>query len=133
MRCISWKRSWCDVLWRSGKLTPSEDKSNQQSHHWEERVAEKEARKLRALHNKNRSIWFGLGTFGMVGWSVVVPAMLGLFIGIWIDHTWPGRFSWTLMLFLGGLGLGCYNAWRWLHFEGGLIDGEEQDDDACGE
>lgn len=108
---------------------PEHNKQQTKTGRWEDRVAEKEARRLRALRHKNRSIWFGLGTFGMVGWSVVVPALIGLFTGIWIDHNWPGRFSWTLMLFLGGLMLGCYNAWRWLHFESGLIEREERSDD----
>lgn len=100
---------------------------------WENCVGEKETRKLRARRRKDRSIWFGLGTFGVIGWSVVAPALIGLFVGIWIDRTLPGRFSWTLMLFLGGLALGCYNAWRWLFFESGLIEREEEQDDENGD
>lgn len=98
---------------------------------WEEQVAEKEARKLRARRRKERSIWFGLGAFGVVGWSVVIPALLGLFLGIWIDRTWPSAYSFTLMLFLGGLFVGLYNAWRWLLNESGLIEREHgsKDDD----
>jgi ATP synthase protein I len=95
---------------------------------WENHIAEKEARKIRARRRKDRSIFFGFGAFGMVGWSVVVPTLLGIFIGIWIDHNWPSRFSWTLMLFMSGLAIGCYNAWRWLYFESGLIRHEDEDD-----
>jgi ATP synthase protein I len=69
---------------------------------WEEQVGEKETRKLRARRHKDRSIWFGLGTFGVVGWSVVVPTLLGLFAGIWLDRNLPSPFSWTLMLFWAG-------------------------------
>lgn len=94
---------------------------------WESRVAEKQARKIRARNTRKRSIWFGFGTFGMVGWSVVVPTLAGLFLGIWIDNTWPGRYSWTLMLFLGGLAIGCYSAWNWLHLESGVIDNQRKD------
>jgi ATP synthase protein I len=96
---------------------------------WSNHVAEKESRKMRARLRKDRSIWFGLGTFGVIGWSVVVPTLLGLFLGMWIDRNWPGRHSWTLMLFLSGLAFGCYSAWKWLYFESGLIDGDDQDDD----
>lgn len=92
-------------------------------------MAEKEARKIRARRRKERSIWFGLGTFGVVGWSVVIPTLIGIFTGLWIDRTWPSRFSWTLMLFIGGLLLGCYNAWRWLYFESGLIEREEREEE----
>jgi ATP synthase protein I len=94
---------------------------------WQENVADKEKRKIRARHHKDRSIWFGLGTFGVIGWSVVVPTLAGLFAGMWIDNTWHSRYSWTLMLFMGGLALGCYSAWKWLYFESGLIEREEQD------
>jgi ATP synthase protein I len=96
---------------------------------WQEKVGEKESRKLRARHHKDRSIWFGLGTFGVVGWSVVVPTLLGLFAGIWLDRNVPAPFSWTLMLFMGGLLLGCYNAWRWLNYESGVIEREEEEKD----
>ena len=110
--------------------TPDPDRKDDR---WEEQVGEKETRKLRARHRKDRSIWFGLGTFGVVGWSVVVPTLLGLFAGIWLDRNLPAPFSWTLMLFLGGLMLGCYNAWRWLYFESGLIEREGEENDKDGD
>lgn len=81
------------------------------------KVGEKEARKIKARQEKLRTIWFGLGMFGMVGWSVVIPTLLGIALGIWIDSKWPGRFSWTLMLLMTGLLLGCLNAWYWVKKE----------------
>jgi ATP synthase protein I len=38
-------------------------------------------------------------------------------MGLWIDATWPSRFSWTLMLLVGGILLGCWNAWYWVSQE----------------
>ena len=46
------------------------------------KIAEREKQKLRALREKNRTVWFGLGMMGMVGWSVVVPSLLGAGLGI---------------------------------------------------
>ena len=83
----------------------------------EEQVAAREQRKLKARREQNRSVWFGLGMFGLVGWSVAVPALLGIALGLWIDHRWPSRLSWTLMLMVGGVALGCLNAWRWVSRE----------------
>ena len=83
------------------------------------KVGEKESRKIKARGQKNQNIWFGLGMFGMVGWSVVIPTLLGVALGIWIDSKYPGRFSWTLMLLVGGLFLGCLNAWYWVNRESG--------------
>lgn len=82
-----------------------------------EGVEHKVARKIRARQEKGRSIWFGLGMFGLVGWSVAIPTLIGLAIGIWIDMRWPSRFSWTLMGLIIGVALGCVNAWFWVKRE----------------
>lgn len=71
------------------------------------RVSEKENRKLKARRERDRSVWFGLGMFGMVGWSVALPTLIGIALGIWIDTTWAGPYSWTLMLLFIGVMIGC--------------------------
>lgn len=81
------------------------------------RVDEKESRKIKARKEKDRSVWFGLGMFGLVGWSVAIPTLIGIAVGIWIDTTWPGPYSWTLMLLFIGVGIGCLNAWYWVKRE----------------
>src|SRR5580698_5461008 len=80
-------------------------------------VAAQAARKLKAKRGAERSIWFGLGMSGLIGWSVTVPALLGAALGIWIDKNYPSRFSWTLMLLLFGLIVGCFSAWQWVASE----------------
>ncbi|MDP1572205.1 MAG: AtpZ/AtpI family protein [Vicinamibacterales bacterium] len=80
-------------------------------------VARKEARKLRARRHRGRGTWFGLGMYGLVGWSIVIPTLGGVALGLWIDGRWPSRFSWTLMLLAAGLLLGCWNAWYWVSLE----------------
>ena len=76
-------------------------------------VSSREERKIRARREKNRGVWFGLGMFGLIGWSVALPTLIGIALGVWIDTTWPSRFSWTLMLLFLGVVLGCINAWYW--------------------
>lgn len=85
---------------------------------FQQQVEAKEVRKLKARQEGVRHFWFGLGLSGLIGWSVAVPALLGVSLGIWIDHHVPSRLSWTLMSMLGGLLLGCWNAWIWLQREG---------------
>jgi len=82
-------------------------------------VARKAERKLKAQGQGHRSIWFGLGMFGLVGWAVAVPTLLGIALGVWLDARWPAaELSWTLT-FLGlGIALGCLNAWYWVQREG---------------
>jgi len=83
----------------------------------ETQIARKEARRLKSLKQKHDRVWFSLGMFGLVGWSVAIPTLLGVAIGMWIDDRWPGKHSWTLMLLILGLIFGCLNAWRWLRDE----------------
>ena len=77
-------------------------------------VAAKAARKQRAQRDGDRSVWFGLGMSGLIGWSVAVPTLAGAILGIWLDQRHPQKFSWTLTLLLAGLLLGCFNAWHWV-------------------
>jgi len=51
---------------------------------------------------------------GLIGWSVTVPTLIGAALGIWVDKHCPSRFSWTLMLLLIGLVIGCFTAWHWV-------------------
>ncbi len=90
-------------------------------------VGAQAARKLKAQRRTTRSIWFGLGMSGLVGWSVTVPTLIGAGIGIWVDKHYPSKFSWTLMLLFVGLIIGCLNAWHWLHSEYEAMQ-EDQDE-----
>ena len=74
-------------------------------------VASREARMLRKRDEKDRGLWFSIGMLGVVGWSIVLPILIGIALGVWIDQRRPSRFSWTLMLMIAGLVLGCLNAW----------------------
>jgi len=80
-------------------------------------VGAQAARKRKAQRGAKRSVWFGLGMSGLIGWSVTVPTLIGAALGIWVDNHYPSRFSWTLMLLLLGLIIGCLNAWHWIHSE----------------
>jgi ATP synthase protein I len=85
-------------------------------------VSIKEQRKLRARRTREERIWFGLGTFGMVGWSVAVPTILGILLGVWLDQRVPMNFSWTIALIFAGITLGCFNAWYWINREREMIE-----------
>lgn len=80
-------------------------------------IGKKAERRQRARHQPQHSLWFGLGMFGLVGWSVAIPTLLGIALGIWLDEQFPGRISWTLTFLFLGVVLGCRNAWYWLERE----------------
>jgi ATP synthase protein I len=91
-------------------------------------VAAKVARKLKAQRNATQGVWFGLGMMGLVGWSVAIPALAGLALGIWLDSHHPGTHSWTLALLIAGLAIGCLNAWHWVDKEDKEMREENRDD-----
>ncbi|MGC9945362.1 MAG: AtpZ/AtpI family protein [Bryobacteraceae bacterium] len=92
-------------------------------------IAAKAARKLKARRNSKQGVWFGLGMMGLVGWSVVVPTLLGTAFGIWLDKRGPGRISWTLTFLVVGLVIGCLNAWHWVSKEDKEMRDEQENKD----
>ena len=95
-------------------------KNRSRWHNFQRQISAKSDRKLKA-RKESKNIWFGLGMFGMVGWSVAVPSLIGIGLGIWIDTNIQSKYSWTLMLLVIGVAMGCFNAWYW-------IDKESQSD-----
>ncbi len=77
-------------------------------------IARKERKRLSSLDHPEPPVWFGLGTFGVVGWSVAIPTIAGIALGMWIDRSFPSRYSWTLILLTLGIMAGCFTAWGWL-------------------
>jgi ATP synthase protein I len=56
-----------------------------------------------------------LGQIGVLGWTIVMPMLLGLFAGRWLDrrlHT--GIFYSAPLLMLGAVA-GGWAAWKWMH------------------
>ena len=92
-------------------------------------VGSKAARKLKARRSSAQGVWFGLGMMGLIGWSVVVPTLLGAALGIWLDQHHPGKHAWTLALMVAGLAIGCLNAWHWVAKEDKKIREEQEDGD----
>ena len=90
-------------------------------------VGAKASRKLKARRDSH-GVWFGLGMMGLIGWSVVVPTLLGTALGLWLDRRHPGAHSWTLALLVAGLAIGCLNAWHWVVKEDTEMQAHEEDD-----
>jgi ATP synthase protein I len=103
---------------------PPEDDGRKLREDFLQRVSAEEQRKIISRQRKAHGIWFGLGMIGTVGWSISVPILVGLALGIWIDSNWPSRVPWTLTLLLVGLVLGLLNAWYWVMREQKAIEQE---------
>jgi ATP synthase protein I len=107
----------------------SEIKSGKDRTEFGQKIGAKAARKLKARRNSAKGVWFGLGMMGLIGWSVVIPTLLGAALGIWIDNRHPGSHSWTLMLLIIGLIIGCLNAWHWVSEEDKEMQEDQEDND----
>ena len=82
-----------------------------------EAVRSKQRRKERARREGRRGLAQGLGTFGLVGWSIAIPTLLGVALGRWLDARETAGPSWTLTLLLAGVVVGAFIAWYRLQRE----------------
>jgi len=64
-----------------------------------------------------RSLGQNLAMVGALGWTIVVPTLLGIFVGRWLDRTFQSGVFWTLGLLVAGLAAGCTFAWKRMHSE----------------
>lgn len=71
-----------------------------------DQAIKKEARKLKARRQKEVNAWWGFGLFGLVGWSVIVPVLIGIFVGGLLEHYFTGSHAWTLTFMLVGIYVG---------------------------
>ena len=110
-------------------MTNEPKNTSQEDSAFNTQVGAKASRKLKARRNPAQGVWFGLGMMGLIGWSVVVPTVLGAWLGLWLDEQYSGGHSWTLALLVAGLVLGCVNAWHWVAKENKAMRNDQGDND----
>jgi len=77
----------------------------------DESVRRHRERRERAQRER-RSIGQDLALVGVIGWMIVVPALLGVFAGRWLDRRFATGIFWTLGLLVAGITLGCVLGWQ---------------------
>jgi ATP synthase protein I len=60
------------------------------------------------------SIFKDMGVLWDLAWMTVIPILLGIFLGQYLDRRYPLGFSWTLSLLVLGAMLGFYNLYDFL-------------------
>jgi ATP synthase protein I len=80
-----------------------------------EAVRERRARRERWYSEGKPSMMRFVGQIGVLGWIIVAPTLIGLFIGRWIDRWLETGIFWSAPLLLVGVVIGCWSAWRWMH------------------
>ncbi len=96
------------------KSTPPIPSSDQRL---DEAVRTRRDRRVRAEREGRRSIGEDLAMVGVLGWTVVIPMLLGVFAGRWLDRKFQSGIFWTLGLLVAGAALGCSLAWQRLRRE----------------
>ena len=107
-------------------MSDERNKAAQNQPAFADQIGAKAARKIRA-RKSDQGVWFGLGMMGLIGWSVAVPTLLGAALGLWLDKHHPGKHAWTLALLVGGLAIGCLNAWHWVTTEDEAMRDDQED------
>jgi ATP synthase protein I len=71
-------------------------------------------RHQRWLREGDPSVARRLAQIGVLGWIVVVPMLIGVFAGRWLDQKFGSGLFWTAPLLMLGLALGCWSGWKWM-------------------
>jgi ATP synthase protein I len=77
-----------------------------------EPVRRRRARRERWRRHGERPLGHDLALIGVVGWLVVAPTLVGIFVGRWLDRAAGRGVFWTVSLLFAGLCLGCWLAWK---------------------
>jgi ATP synthase protein I len=80
-------------------------------------VRTRRERRARWQQEGERSIGQNLAMIGALGWAIVIPTLIGIFAGRWLDHEFASGIFWTLGLLVAGLAIGCTLAWKRMHRE----------------
>ncbi len=72
-------------------------------------------RRERGHREAERSLAQNLAMIGVLGWTIVLPGLLGIALGRWLDRALGTGIMLTSALVFVGLGIGCALAWRRMH------------------
>jgi ATP synthase protein I len=83
----------------------------------EEAVRTRQKRRERWQREGERSLGQNLAMIGALGWTIVLPILIGIFAGRWLDRHFDTGIFWTLGLLVAGLAIGCAFAWQRMYSE----------------
>lgn len=81
-------------------------------------ICDKLVRKAELLKKRPYRTWnANFGMIASLGGVIIVPILLGLWSGGYLDRVSPQRFSWRLLLLFLGFLWGGFNAFCWVKME----------------
>lgn len=61
------------------------------------------------------SVAHRLAQIGVLGWIIVTPILIGVFVGRWLDGRLQSGLFFTAPLLLTGVVIGGWSAWKWMN------------------
>ena len=65
---------------------PDDPRKGTEEERFQEEVRRKAERRMRSRSRQDEGVWHWLGMFGLVGWAVAIPTLLGVAVGCL--HAW---------------------------------------------
>jgi ATP synthase protein I len=80
------------------------------------RAAEQAVRRQKETQaDPEPSLGARLGQIGVLGWTIVVPTLLCLFLGRWLDRHFATGIFFSAPLLMVGAAIGFWSAWKWMN------------------
>ncbi|MCB2072640.1 MAG: AtpZ/AtpI family protein [Novosphingobium sp.] len=83
--------------------------------HMAEAARQAARRAEQGRHDPEPSLGARLGQIGVLGWMIVVPTLLALLLGRWLDQRLATGIFFSAPALMIGAALGLWMAWRWMH------------------
>jgi ATP synthase protein I len=78
----------------------------------EEAVRLRQARREKWEKEGERPLWKNLSMVGVLGWLIVLPTLIGVFAGRWLDERFGSGVTFSGALTFAGACFGFYLAWK---------------------
>ncbi|MBV5265836.1 AtpZ/AtpI family protein [Pinisolibacter aquiterrae] len=72
-------------------------------------------RRREGIETPEPSLGTRLGQIGILGWTIVVPTLIGVAVGRWLDRTFATGVFFSAPLIMIGAAFGMWSAWKWMH------------------
>lgn len=80
-----------------------------------EAVRTRQERRERWHNEGEQSVIGFVGQIGVLGWIIVAPTLIGIFVGRWLDRTFSTGILFSAAMLILGVSLGFWSAFRWMH------------------
>lgn len=71
----------------------------------------------------------GYGMTAALGGVIIMPILIGIWCGGYLDEHFPQDFSWRLTLLFAGFAWGIFNAYHWLKIQEDKIERLEKEEE----